>query len=184
MKTVLMAFCFLGTIQTFAQGHKYGVVDMQSVILSVEEGKQARADLEKEIKAKEAELGKKKEELDKLNKEWQGKAALLSEEARLGKQKDFQEKFIAFRNEEMSFQQDIKRKEQKATQGIAIKVAGLVEKMAAEKKLEAVFETNSAGLLYLANPIDLTKEVIDRYGKEAKLGSKVASGEKKEEKKK
>jgi len=169
---------------------KYGIVDMQSVILTVEEGKQARADLEKEIKAKEGDLAKKKEELDKLNKEWQGKAALLTEEARLTKQKEFQEKFLAFRNEEMAFQQDIKRKEQKATQGIAMKVAGLVEKMAGEKKLEAVFETNSAGLLYLANPVDMTKEVIERYAKE-KASGKVAAAdkkggkeEKKEEKKK
>jgi outer membrane protein len=184
MKKFLVLFAALPMLvgtKSFAEA-KYGIVDMQSVILSVEEGKQARADLEKEIKAKETELGKKKEELDKLNKEWQGKAALLTEEARLTKQKDFQEKFLAFRNEEMAFQQDIKRKEQKATQGIAMKVAGLVEKMASEKKLEAVFETNSAGLLYLANPVDLTKEVIDRYSKE-KVSGKVASGDKKNEKK-
>ena len=54
---------------------------MQAVILNVDEGKQARADLEKEIKGKEAELMKKKAELDKLNKNWKDQAALLSEEA-------------------------------------------------------------------------------------------------------
>src|SRR5690348_13642502 len=43
-----------------AASGRYGVVDMQSVILTVEEGKTARATLEKEIKAKEGELLKKK----------------------------------------------------------------------------------------------------------------------------
>lgn len=145
---------------------KYGVVDMQAVILNVEEGKSARSDLEKEIKSKEADFQKKKEELDKLNKDWQSKAALLTEEARANKQKEFQEKFMQYRNDEMAFRDEIKRKEQKATQGIAIKVAGMVEKMASEKKLEIVFETNSAGLLYVQAPLDMTKEVIDRYTKE------------------
>ncbi len=37
---------------------KMGVVDMQSVILSVEEGKKARAALEQEIKAKEKRFSK------------------------------------------------------------------------------------------------------------------------------
>ena len=74
---------------------KYGVVDMQQVILSVEEGKAARAQLEGEIKAKESELQKQKEELDKMNNEWKNQAALLSEDARMKKQQEFQEKFLA-----------------------------------------------------------------------------------------
>jgi outer membrane protein len=147
---------------------RYGVVDMQSVILSVEEGKQARSSLEKEIKAKETELQKQKTELDKMNEEWKSQMALLSEEARGKKQQEFQEKFMGLRNAEMEFQNDIKRKEQKATQQIAMKVAGLVDKIAKERKLEVVFESNSAGLLYVENPVDLTSEVSTRFDKEGK----------------
>ncbi len=146
---------------------KYGVVDMQQVILSVEEGKVARAALESEIKTKEAELQKQKEELDKMNGEWKNQAALLSEDARMKKQQEFQEKFLALRNAEMEFQANIKRKEQKATQQIAVKVAGVVDAIAKGKKLVAVFETNSAGLLYLETPVDLTQDVITEYGKKA-----------------
>jgi len=149
--------------------HKFGVVDMQNVILNVEEGKQARADLEKEIKAKEKELQGQKEALDKMNEEWKTQASVLSEDARMKKQKEFQEKFMNLRNAEMKFQSEIKQKEQKATQQIAVKVASMVEKIAKEKQLEAVFEMNSAGLLYLDNPLDLTKEITEKYGKDQKL---------------
>ena len=144
---------------------KYGVVDMQQVILSVEEGKQARAQLETEIKAKETELNKQKEELDKMNNDWKAQAALLSEDARMKKQQEFQEKFLGLRNAEMEFQGNIKRKEQKATQQIAMKVAQVVDQIAKTKKLVAVFETNSAGLLYLESPVDLTQDVITEYSK-------------------
>jgi outer membrane protein len=144
---------------------KYGIIDMQAVILNVDEGKSARAELEKKIKAKEADFGKRRDELDKMNKDFQGQSALLSEEARLNKQKEFQEKFLAMRNDEMAFRDQVKQDEQKATQGIAAKVEGIVKKMAAEKGLEVVFEINNAGLLYLAQPVDLTKDVIAAYGK-------------------
>ena len=148
-----------------ADAGKFGIVDMQQVILSVEEGKVARDALEKEIKAKEAELLKQKDELDKLNKEWKDQGPLLSEEARMKKQQDFQEKFLALRNSEMEFQANIKRKEQKATQEIAVKVAKVVDDIAKTRKLAAVFEANSAGLLYLEAPVDLTQAVITEYGK-------------------
>lgn len=145
---------------------RIGVIDMQQVILNVEEGKKARAQLETEIKAKESELLKQKEQLDKMNKEWKDQAPLLSEDARMKKQTEFQEKFLALRNAEMEYQADIKRKEQKATQQIAVKVTQLVDSLAKSRKLVAVFETNSAGLLFLDSPVDLTQAVIAEYGKQ------------------
>src|SRR5690606_3549673 len=92
-------------------------------------------------------------------------AALLSESARLKKQQDFQERFLALRNAELTFQQEIKRKEQKATQSIAVNVARIVDNIARSKDFEAVFETNTAGLLFLKDPIDLTNDVIGEYEK-------------------
>ncbi len=147
---------------------KYGVIDMQAVILNVEEGKQARANLEKEIKDKEKDLTKKKEELDKMNEEWQKQKDLLSEQAKANKQKEFQEKFMALRNEEMKFQGDIKGKEAQATQKIAGTVSKIVSDIGKQKGLEMVFEMNSAGLVYLKDPVDLTKETIAAFEEQAK----------------
>lgn len=143
---------------------RYGVVDMQRVILSVDEGKQARQKLEKQIKAKEKLLRKSKQELDTLNKEWQSQAPLLNESAKLKKQQEFQEKFVNLRNKEMEFQAEIKRKEQQATKDIAVKIAQLVEKMAVKMKLDVVFESSS-GLLYVKDPLDLTAKVIENYNR-------------------
>ena len=150
---------------------KYAVIDMQSVIVNVEEGKVARSNLEKEIKTKEKELMKEKESLDKLNEDWKSQAAVLSDAARMKKQQEFQEKFMALRNSEMEFQQEIKRKEQKATQSIAVKVAKIVEELAKQKQFEVVFESNTAGILYVKDPVDITKEVITAYEKGAKAGA-------------
>jgi outer membrane protein len=167
-----MAQLNLGPLKDKVGKHKYGVIDMQTVILNVEEGKAARASLEKEIKAKEAGFQKQKIELDKLNEEWKNQSAILSPEARTKKQEEFQTKFLALRNAEGEFQNDIKRKEQKATQAIAMKIAGLIDRLAKELKLEVVFEANNSGLVYLDNPLDLTQQVAAIYGKE---GGKAAA---------
>jgi outer membrane protein len=148
-----------------AKGLKYGVLDMQAVILNVEEGKSARAKLEKEIKAKEAEFQKEKQALDKMNEEWKSQVAMLSEQARMEKQQEFQQKFMTLRNAEMAFQDEIKRKEQDATSAIAMKVAQLVDGMAAKENFDIVFERNSSGLLYLKDPIDITPRVIEEFPK-------------------
>lgn len=167
MKNVTKILFGIGLALSASQAlaSKFGVIDMQAVILNVDEGKSARADLEKKIKSKEVEFNKRRDELDKMNKDWQSQSALMSEEARIAKQKDFQEKFLALRNDEMAFRESVKNDEQKATQGIAVKVEGIVQKMAKDKGLDAVFEVNNAGLLYLSQPVDLTKDVIQAYGK-------------------
>lgn len=172
-RILLLGIALFGTHALQAKdGIKVGVVDMQKVILSVGEGKAARADLEKEIKAKETEFQKKKEELDKLNKDWKDQGAVLSEEAKMRKQKDFQEKFMDMRNAEMAFQSEVKRKEGVATQKIAMKVSKIVNDLGTKKELDMVFETNSSGLMYAKNPVDLTPETITLFDKENKVAVK------------
>ena len=168
LKALFLAGLFIISSSELYAAGKFGIIDMQAIILKVPEGVEARAALEKEIKAKEAEFTKRRDELDKMNKEWQGQASIMSEEARMNKQKEFQEKFMSLRNDDGAFREEVKRKEQKATQAIAGKVEEIVQKIAKEKALEIVFEVNSSGLLYINQPVDLTKEVIDSYGKAPK----------------
>ena len=151
-----------------------GVIDMQRIILSTDEGREARAALEKEMKAKEEEFRKKKEELDKLNKEWKDQAPLLSEEARIRKQQDFQEKLMSLRNDEMTFTNQLKQKEGQATQRIAMKVTSMMPEIAKDspKKVAGIFEVNSSGIVWLEDPIDFTDQVIKKYNETTKSEGK------------
>ncbi len=142
---------------------RFGVVDMQSIILKVDEGKKARADLEKEIKAKESEFAKQKAELEKMNEEFGKQQGLMSADAKMKKQAEFQERAMALMSAEREFQSQIKSKEQRATQKIAMKIAGIAEKLATDLGLDAVFESQNSGLVYLRDPIDLTDKVIAAY---------------------
>lgn len=148
-----------------SQEPRFAVVDMQRIILSVEEGKKARSELEKKIQAKEKELQDKKKKLDKMNEEWKQQSSVLSEEAKNRKQKEFQDTFMQLRNEEANFQNELKKEESTATQKIASKVAKMVDGLAKSKNVDVVFEMNSSGLLYVKDPIDLTEQLIKAYDK-------------------
>lgn len=168
VKTLIFAlFGALFLIQ-HASATTFAIVDIQKVILSVEEGKSARSNLEKEIKAKEKEFIEQKKILDQMNKDWKTKSSLMSEKARREQQVEFQEKFMVLRNQEMQFQQELKKKEAEVTQMIALKVAKMVDKMAKTKKIDVVFEANSSGLIFVKNPVDLTPDVIKVYDTESK----------------
>jgi outer membrane protein len=163
---------------------KHGVINMQEIILNVADGKAARASLEKEIKEKEAYFLKQKQELDRLNEEWEKQSKLLSEEAKIEKQKEFQKKFMTQRNAEGEFQQQIKQKEMEATQKIAMKAAKIADELMNKNNLEIVYEANQAGIVAIRNAKDLTKEAIALYDadvsnkKEAKPESKKDEGKK------
>lgn len=170
LKLMLSSAFLLFSFSAF--GGVYGIVDIQRVILTVEEGKTARNELESEIKAKQADFLKQKKELEKLNEDWKNQSALLSEQARRDKQMEFQNKFMNLNMEEKKFEQSLKRREAEATQKIAVKVASMVNKMAKDRKLKVVFEANSSGLIYVEDPVDLTADVIKNYDLEAKKVSK------------
>lgn len=156
-----------------AQAAAYGIVDMQRVILQIGEGKQARARLQQDIQEKEQEMRAKKEELDKLKSNFETQQSLLSQDARMRKQKEFEEKVIAFQKFDLQAKAEIKRKEQQVTQQIASKAAKLVEDIAKKRSIDVVFETQSSGLVYVKKPIDLTTQVIEAYDKAYKVSQNV-----------
>ena len=108
-------------------------------------------------------MQKEKKALENMDKEFKEKMALLSNEAKQKKFVAFQKRLQELQKKEMEFASSIKQREQQATQKIAAKVSVLVNKVAEEKNLTAVFEATSSGLMYVNDPIDLTAEVIEVY---------------------
>lgn len=164
----LLSICVFSIVAqlSYAQGSlTVGVVDVQKVILNVAEGKKERAKLEKEFKAKDKKLVSLKAAVKKLGEELQNKekVALMGQAKLRKKQEEFQKKFVQAQQDELKLRQELKQKEQAATGKIARKVAGIVAAIGKSKKLDAVFESNSSGLMYVKSPVDLTSEVIKSY---------------------
>jgi outer membrane protein len=141
----------------------FGLVDMQRVILSVKEGKDELATLKVELDMMQKKFMEKEAELKKMSEDFEQQQSLLTDEAKMKKQKEFQQKYVAAKEEEGQFQKSFKEKEARATQKIAEKAARLVEEMGARSQFEAVFEVRTTGILYMRNKEDITDQVIEAY---------------------
>src|SRR4051812_9162529 len=75
---------------------KVAYVDLQKALQQVDAGKTAKAQLEKDVSAKRAELEKAQAALQKEAEQFEKKAAILNDSAKAAKQQELQKKFMEF----------------------------------------------------------------------------------------
>ncbi len=140
-------------------------VDMQKAIQSVDAGKKARAQLEKDFNAKKKELQDEEAAIKKLGEEFKKQSLVLSEEARMKKQGELQERIMKFQEKTARSQTDIQQKEQQLTEPIVVKLRSLISETAKKKNYTLVLEKNENTVLFSLEKDDLTQEVIDLFNK-------------------
>lgn len=163
----------VATVATAADKSKVSVamVDMQAAILQTEEGKAAKVKIEKDAQSKRDALIKQQEDLNALGQEFQTQQAVLSEESKLEKQKEIQGKMQALRSSQMTFEQDVRRKEMEETQKIIEVLQKIIDEVSRQKGFDFVFERGSGALLYAASVTDITGDVVKIYNDRSKQKS-------------
>ena len=154
-------------------------VDMQAAILQTEEGKAAKVKIEKDAQAKRDALIKQQDDLNTLGQEFQAQQSVLSEETKLEKQKEIQNKMQSLRTAQMSFEQEVRRKEMEETQKIIETLQKIIDEVAKKKGYELVFERGSGALLYASAIQDITSDVVKIFNDRSKMKPKAKAGEEK-----
>ena len=91
---------------------KIGLVDMQQALQTVDAGKKAKSQLEREFNSKKKELEAEKASIDKMGAEFQKQSMVMSDEARSKKQAELQERVMKFQELTARSQSEIQQKEQ------------------------------------------------------------------------
>lgn len=147
---------------------KLGFVDLQKVLQTVDAGKKAKAQLEKEVTAKRTELEKKQKQLQSEAEQLEKRAAILNDAAKLEKQGELQKKFQEFQKTAMESQMALQQRERDLTNPILEQIRSVVEAVGKEKAFQLILEKNEGAVLYAANGADLTDEVIGNFNKKSK----------------
>lgn len=172
-RLICVAVLTFSTSVAFAQKKmSVAYLDMQSAILQTEEGKAAKGKIEKEAEDKRKGLVSQQNELKKLDEELQAQSAILSEDAKASKQRDFQTKLQNFRTAQMNFEQEVRGKEMQETQKIYQKLIQVVNDIAKKKNIDLVFERGAGALIYAASADDITKDVVTAYNAKFKASKK------------
>ncbi len=157
-----------------AEELKVGYLDYQRILLEVNDGKAARARLQKwleekqkEIESDQAALRKEKETIDKQE-------ALLSEEARLQKHTALQQKVYELAQRWEAYRAEAARREQQEMEPIVAKIDSVVAQIAEREGFDYVLEKQESGVIFAKQKHDLSNDVIRTYN-----GAKGSSPKKK-----
>ena len=93
---IMAAMIALTSIPALAEV-KVGYVDLQRAIEGTSTGKKARAELEKEFKAKKKDLEKKEKDLKKMTEDFEKKKLVLSDDVKRRKEVELQQEILKFR---------------------------------------------------------------------------------------
>ncbi len=141
---------------------KIGYVDLQRALNEVEEGKTAKALLQRDFAEKQKQLDAKKAEFEKAQADFEKQAVVMSEGARKDKAQDLDRRARELQALFVNLQKDLSDRERDATRGIFDRMAAIVREIAEADGFTYVLE-KGAGIVYAPPALDLTNELIRKY---------------------
>jgi outer membrane protein len=146
---------------------KVGVINMQAAIAGTAEGKQAVAQLQSQFAPRYTELQDMQKQISELQSRLQAGQTTLSddEKARLARQGDQLSR--TYQRKQQELQDDSNDAQQDIVNGLGRKVVELLDTYSKENGYAVIIDTSSqqSPVMYSANQIDITQDVIQLYDK-------------------
>ena len=166
LRSTLAVFAILAPLaarSAEAAEYKAAYVDLQRALLEVEEGRTAKARLQKMVTDKQKELDQEQESLRKDFQTLEKQASAMSEETRIQKSTELQQKALALSQKYEKSQKEMAVKERTELQAIFAKMDPIIAEIAQREGLTMVFEKTDSGLVYAPAALDLTNELVRIY---------------------
>lgn len=158
-----MVLGLAGALNAHAEMEKIGVVDMQKALQTVDAGKKAKSQLEKEVESKKKEFDTEKAAINKMGEEFKKQSLVMSDEARAKKQGEIQERIMKLQEKGAKTEQELHMREQELTQPILVKLRTVITDLAKKKGYRMILEKNENTVLFSQDNDDLTSEVISTF---------------------
>ena len=147
---------------------RIAVVDMQKALQTVDAGKKAKAELEKQFNAKKKELQAEETSIKKVGEEFKKQSLVMSDEARMKKQGELQERIMKLQEMTARSQSEIQQKEVELTEPIINRLRGIIGDLAKKRGYTVVLEKNQNTVLYSPEKDDLTADVVSAFNQAGK----------------
>jgi outer membrane protein len=149
-------------------------VDIQKVISESRAGKAAKDKFRAHVKSVEADLLREKQEVEKLNSDFEKKSPLMKEEERRNLEKEIQKRERSYMLSGRDFQEELRQKEGEMTAEIFKEILKIVNEVGKAEKFSLIVERSQ--LPYSDDGLDITKKVIDLYNSRTPAPGKVTKG--------
>jgi outer membrane protein len=145
-----------------AQALKIGYIDTQRVFQEAPGAADARATMEREMKAFQTQLNAMEDSLKAMYTDYQQKQLLMSADAKQKREQEITAKNQTFQQRAQELQQQAQRRQQELMEPITKKVEEIIGDVRKAEGFAIVFNIASEAIVSADPALDLTQKVIDR----------------------
>lgn len=169
--SLIVLLLSLVALPVFAADSKLGNVDMQKILMLSDAGKDAKEQLAIKAAKYEAEKNLKEEDLKKLKGELEKQSVLLSESARVAKEKDYQQKLKEYQRFLKDAQDDLQAKNDEYTNKIVDEIVKVVQEYGRKNGYTYIFVKNES-MIFMDDKVDVTDELLKQFNAARKAAKK------------
>lgn len=148
---------------------KIGIINVQAAIVNTEDGKKALGNLETRFGPRRKELEKRQSEIQQLQAQLQKGGTVLGDEQKRKLMGDIESRTKSFNRDVEDAQSEVEQEQGKIYQELGQKMMGVIDKYARDRGFAVILDvsTQQTPVLYAANDVDITKDIIELYNKNA-----------------
>ena len=177
MPALALCMNMLANAQAAPTPTKIGIIHIQNAILATKDGQKAANDLQTKFGPTKASIDKMQSEVVAVEDKLKKGSQTLSDDARQQLMRDRDQKATALKRATEDAQAEVEQEEGKLMQELGQRVMQVVAKYATDNGFAIIIDVSSqqTPVLWAANGIDITKEIVDLYDKNAPAATPKAS---------
>jgi len=148
---------------------KIAVINIQAALVGTADGKKAAASLQAKFEPKRKSIEARQGEIAQLQQELSKGSNTMAEARRLDLTRQIDTKTKALQREQQDAQEEVEIEQNKVLNELGQRMMTVISKYATDNQYAVVIDISSqqTPVLWAANGIDITKEIIDLYDKNA-----------------
>ncbi len=157
---------------------KVGTINIQQAILQTRDGQKAAQDLQAKFEPRSKAIQAKNAELQQLQDQFRKSQNTASEDQRNKMAREIDQKQKSLQRDQEDAQQEVEQEQQRVLADLGQKLMAVIDKYARDNQYTLILDVSSpqTPVLYMANGLDITGEVIKLYDANAPASSAAPAG--------
>lgn len=163
--------------KTTTAPNKVGIIHIQNAIIGTKDGQKAASELQGKFAPKKAEIDKKQQDIAQLQDQLRKGSNTMSEEAKQKLMRDIDQSQKALTRQTEDAQSELDQEQGKIMQELGGRLMAVISRYAKDNGFSLIIDVSSqqTPVLYAANEIDITNEIIALYDKNAPASAPAAA---------
>ena len=162
-----LGMAMLANAQAASTPTKIGIIHIQNAILATKDGQKAANDLQSKFGPTKSQIDKMQNDVMQVEDKLKKGSQTLSDDARTQLMRERDQKATALKRATEDAQAEVEQEEGKIMQELGQRLMQVLSKYATDNGFAIIIDVSSqqTPVLWAANGIDITKEIVDLYDK-------------------